>query len=111
MAFAALLTLVALSLSAHGDMFKCKDGAGKITYQQTLCQVKTVGKSKADTSVGDPGVIGKKKAESGQFNLRHTVRREMQAQIAEKQNKELLDLRKVRAQEDQPRASEDQADA
>ena len=32
------------ALQAHAEIFKCKDGKGKIAYQETPCQTKTVGK-------------------------------------------------------------------
>ena len=106
-----LLTLLVSCGAANADMYKCKDAAGKIAYQESPCAGATVAKLKRDTSVGDPVVVAKRAAESAQFNERHTARLQMQADAAAERSKQEMEARKARAMEDQARAQEDQAAA
>jgi Domain of unknown function (DUF4124) len=106
--FAALLTL---SFSAEADMFKCKDAAGKIAYQDAPCTTATIAKLKRDTTVGDPNVVAKRQAEAEQFNKRYTARLEAEVAEAEKRRIAANEQRQVAAAERNARAQEDQAEA
>lgn len=104
-----LLFLCFSSFVAYAEMFKCKDASGKIGYQELPCQASTVSKIKRDVSVGDPNVIAKNRAEIEQFQERRTARLTAEEVAAEKKKKDEIEMRKVRAEEDQARAQEDQA--
>ena len=110
--------LLAVSTSASADMFKCKDAAGKISYQETPCAGVTVAKLKRDTSVGDPAVVAKRQAESAQFSERYVKRLTAEAEASEKrqqiatdERKAATESRKAAALEDQAAAIREQADA
>ena len=103
--------LLAVSTSASADMFKCKDAAGKISYQESPCAGATVAKLKRDTSVGDPAVVAKRQAESAQFSERYVKRLTAEAEASEKRQQIAMESRKAAALEDQAEAMRQQARA
>ena len=105
------VALVAISVSASADMFKCKDAAAKIAYQDAPCATTTVAKLKRDTSVGDPAVVAKRQAESAQFSERYVTRLNAEAEASEKRQQIAMESRKAAALEDQAEAMRQQARA
>jgi hypothetical protein len=110
-----LATLLALGLTlstgAQADLYKCKDTAGKIAYQDAPCAGATVAKLKRDTSVGDPNVVAKRQAESAQFNDRYVKRLTAETEASEKRQQIAMEDRKAAALEDQAAAMREQARA
>ena len=105
------LALISISFSAQADIYKCKDSAGKIAYQETPCAGATVAKLKRDTSVGDPAVVAKRQAESAQFSERYVKRLTAEAEASEKRQQIAMESRKAQALEDQAAAMREQARA
>ena len=103
--------LLAVSTAASADMFKCKDGDGKIAYQESPCAGATVAKLKRDISVGDPAVVAKRQAESAQFSERYVKRLNAEAEASEKRQQIAMESRKAAALEDQTEAMRQQARA
>lgn len=102
-----LLALLLTATAAQADLYKCKDAQGKITYQDVHCD-NAVKKFKRDTSVGDPIIIQRNRAEVTEFQGRRAIRiaAEEAREVEIKQEKESmierrekeLDRRALRAQ-------------
>lgn len=80
-----MASTIFFALQAHADIFKCKDGKGKITYQETPCSTTTVGKM---GYVPDMSLEDQARAQSRANEQKNMVRQISAAEEAERQQGE-----------------------
>lgn len=62
-----IIAATLLSVPAHAEMFKCKDGSGKVTYQESPCQSGSkAGALKLKDSASGAQIVSGKEMEKGE---------------------------------------------
>lgn len=112
------ILLIALSLSANAEVFKCKDSAGKTIYQPAPCSSEATTQGVVKVKVNDPQkdeeARAKLNAWQGELAAKDAAKQEAEKQRqAELEKQESLDLqrRNVIAQEQRAIAEQQRANA